>query len=262
MLAAVAIVPGSPSLVPALTGPAPTALTADLDAPRVAVRSVGERLGSVCPTRWIALCTADVHDPEPVGATGIRHGDLPCDGTYLGFGVDVRVRLTPGTPPADVADLLPTTVLTAAWLRGETAPEVTVDPVVVIPSLDATGVATAAGLVTDLLSAESTPTGLLVVADGSTGLTAKAPGGLIEGAVAVQDAVDTAVAHGDLDAIAVLDVDDCARASVDGRAVLQIAAAVWRTALQDPPVVESLWHGAPLGVGGHVAWWQAATDPR
>lgn len=262
MLAAVAIVPGSPSLVPALTGPAPTALTADLDAPRVAVRSVGERLGSVCPTRWIALCTADVHDPEPVGDTGIRHGDLPCDGTFLGFGVDVRVRLTPGTPPADVADLLPTTVLTAAWLRGETAPEVTVDPVVVIPSLDATGVATAAGLVTDLLSAESTPTGLLVVADGSTGLTAKAPGGLIEGAVAVQDAVDTAVAHGDLDAIAVLDVDDCARACVDGRAVLQIAAAVWRTALQDPPVVESLWHGAPLGVGGHVAWWQAATDPR
>ncbi|WP_299574362.1 hypothetical protein [uncultured Williamsia sp.] len=257
MLAAVAIVPGSPSLVPALTGPA-----ADLDAPRVAVRRLGERLARVAPTRWIALCTADVHDPEPVGDTGIRHGDLPTNGTYLGFGVDVRVRLVPGTPPAAVADRLPTTVLTAAWLRGETAPDVTVDPVVVVPSLDGAGVAVATGLVTDLLADEATPTGLLVVADGSTGLTVKAPGGLIEGAEAIQETVDTAVARGDLDAITALDVQGCAHARVDGRAVLQIAAAVWRAAGHGPPVAESLWHGAPFGVGAHVAWWGIASAAR
>ncbi|MBE7159991.1 MAG: hypothetical protein INR72_02000 [Williamsia herbipolensis] len=256
MLAAVAIVPGSPSLVPALTGPDTTGPAADLDAPRLAARRVADRLASAAPGRWVALCAADVHDPVPVGDTGIRCGDLPVDGTYRGFGVDVRVRLQPGAFPTDVDDLMPTTLLAAAWLRSEEAPTVTVDPVVVAPTLDAVGVTSAARVVADLLAGHPAPTGLLVVADGSTGLTPKAPGGLVEGADAVQATVDAAIARADLDALTALDVDDCARARIDGRAVLQIAAAVVRDA--GAPVVESesLWHGAPLGVGGHVAWWR------
>lgn len=256
MLSAVAVVPGSPALVPALTGPDTTGPAADLDAPRVAARGVVGRLASAAPRRWVALCAADVHDPVPLPATGIRHGDLPVDGTCRGFGVDLRVRLQPGVFPPDVDDLMPTTLLAAAWLRGEVAPAVAVDPVVVAPTLDVAGVATAAGLVASLVTADAAPTGLLVVADGSTGLTPKAPGGLIEGADAVQSGIDAAIARADLDALAGLDVDDCARARVDGRAVLQVAAAAVRTAGVHALQAESLWCGAPLGVGGHVAWWQ------
>jgi hypothetical protein len=259
VLAAVAIVPGSPSLVPALTGPDPTGPAADLDALRAAARRVTGRLAAVAPGRWVALCTADVHDPVPLGDGGVRHTDLPVDGTYRGFGVDVRVRLHPGSVPDDVDDLMPTTLLAAAWLRTEMAPAVTVDPVLVAPTLDADGVASAARLVADMVAADPAPTGLLVVADGSTGLTPKAPGGLIDGADAVQETVDVAIAAADLDGLAALDVADCARAHVDGRAVLQIAAAVVRAAGVPGVDPESLWRGAPLGVGGHVAWWQAGS---
>jgi hypothetical protein len=209
----------------------------------------------------VALCTADAHDPVPLGDTGIRHGDLPVDGTYLGFGVDVGVRLRPGEVASDVDDLMPTTLLAAAWLRTETAAAVTVDPVVVAPTLDRTGVADAARLVAERVIAHEEPTGLLVVADGSICLGPKAPGGLVEGADAVQQAVDTAIATGDVATLEGLDADECTRKRLDGRAVLQIAAAVWRAGGSGAADVDSLWHGAPLGVGGHVAWWRPGPDP-
>ncbi|MEH3157384.1 MAG: hypothetical protein PGN29_19565 [Gordonia paraffinivorans] len=134
----------------------------------------------------------------------------------------------------------------------------TVDPVLVDPAIEGERLDAAADLIADLLTADEQPTGLLVVADGSTGLTPKAPGGLIEGAEVVQAAVDAAIAAGDLAAIAALDVAECARVRIDGRAPLQIAAQVWRRSTPRAPVVESLWRGAPLGVGGHAAWWVPA----
>ena len=104
------------------------------------------------------------------------------------------------------------------------------------------------------------PVGLLVVADGSTGLTSKAPAGLVDGAEIVQGRLDAAIAAADLDAVDALDPAECTRVHLDGRAVVQVAARVWRAGVATAPVGESLWTGAPFGVGGHVAWWRRDPD--
>ncbi|GAA2050153.1 class III extradiol ring-cleavage dioxygenase family protein [Williamsia deligens] len=253
MLAAVALVPGSPLLVPALTGPRDD----DVQPVRTGTLRTVSRLAEVAPVRWVAVGVADPHDPGvapgPPGVTG--PDQIPTQGTYLGFGVDVRVRLSPGQVPEGIEDAMPTAILAAAWLRGDVAPGIAVSPYVVAADADDDRLRTLAGEIARIVTADDEPVGMLVVADGSTSLTPRAPGGFVEGAPAVQAIVDDAIAAADLDALLELDAAECAGVGLTGRAALRVAALTWRAARPDEPVGESFYRGAPFGVGYHAALW-------
>ncbi|OPX15641.1 hypothetical protein B1964_08860, partial [Gordonia sp. i37] len=112
------------------------------------------------------------------------------------------------------------------------------------------------------LSAVSEPVGLLVVGDGATALSPKAPGGGERAsAVRLQKRIDTALECGDLETLADLDAQECDAEGVGGRVAWQVAAAVARASRAhtdvDPARLdpECLYAAAPFGVGYVVARW-------
>lgn len=95
--------------------------------------------------------------------------------------------------------------------------------------------------------------GLLVVADGATTLTAKAPGSFDARAEGVQSQIDDALARADTDALASIDRGLCAELGVDGWEAWQALAGV----VGDRPMVaRTLYRGAPFGVGYFVGTWE------
>jgi hypothetical protein len=99
-----------------------------------------------------------------------------------------------------------------------------------------------------------TPLGVLAMGDGSARRTVKAPGYLDDAAGPFDSAVATALATGDTEALAALDV-------AEGRRLLAAGTATWQavgTALRGRDIVASLHLDvAPFGVGYLVADWLA-----
>ncbi len=226
MLAAIAVTPSAPVLVPGLAG----AAAAEVDA----VRAAALRAAAALPSRWIA-----------VGAGGAERVLGPATrGSYAGYGVDVAVTLGPEAPDRPVE--LPLCALWAGWLRGQVNPGGEVE-VRVFGSDTPAGEAVSLGRA---LRAEidrmDEPVGVLVVADGANTLTQAAPGGYDPAAQQAQDALDDALAAGDPGAVAEL-----ATGSV-GRVAYQVLAG-----LAGPSAcpARELARAGPFGVGYFVGVW-------
>lgn len=227
MPAAIAIVPSAPVLVPELAG----AAAGELAELRAAVIAAAGEL----PPRWIAVGVAAAD--TVVAPDGV--------GTFAGFGVEVRIRLSPGAPtaPAD----LPLCALFTGWLRAQAQPEASAEVRVHAADL-APDAAMARGrrLRTEVEQAAD-PIGVLIVADGATTLTPAAPGGYHADDVDVQRALDDALATGDLAALAGLPDQ------VVGRVAFQVLAGLAGPA---PRSTKELHRAAPYGVGYFAGVWQ------
>ncbi|MGZ4586712.1 MAG: hypothetical protein ACXVX9_02785, partial [Mycobacteriaceae bacterium] len=92
---------------------------------------------------------------------------------------------------------------------------------------------------------------LLVLGDGCTTLTEKAPGALDERAATVQDEIDHGLSTVDRSAIMGLDATLCSELGVSGRVPWQVAVS----AVGDGWRARSLYCGAQFGVGYQVATW-------
>ncbi len=241
----VAVVPSPPLMIPQLA-----AGGAEESAPlRRACLDVAGRLATGCD-RWVVL-GADPDGADPDGADPDGGHVL---GTFLGFGVDVRVSLAPepvGPPRAD----LPLAVLIAGWLRGQVAPRLRADAELVAPDLPT---ARCRALGASLAGRVGPGTGLLVVGDGAVTHTEKAPGHLDPRAGPFDRAVASALADADPDGLLDLDAGLAAELGAIGRAPWQVAAGAAATARGARWDGELVYSGAPYGVGYHVALWRRA----
>ena len=226
MLTAVAIIPSAPVLVPELAGAAAAELT-DLYA---AVRAAA----AVLPHRWIAIGTDTTEQRVGPEATG----------TFAGYGVDLAVRMS---PVAHADAWLPLCALVAGWLRGQVAPDASAETLCYPSSLDASGALARGRALRAEIDADAEPVGVLVVADGAHTLTPSAPGGYDEDSIAVQNALDDALAAGDVAALA--DVPP----GVVGRVAFTVLAGL---AEPGPAAARELYRAAPYGVGYFVGVWQ------
>ena len=112
MLQAIAIVPSAPVMVPELAGGA-AAEVADL---RAAVLTAAAAL----PNRWVAVGVAAADSVIEPGRVG----------TFAGYGVDLRVGLSPADGGGPVK--MPLCALITGWVRGLVRPGVRVHPPVAI----------------------------------------------------------------------------------------------------------------------------------
>lgn len=167
-------------------------------------------------------------------------------GSLAGYGLDQEFHL--GSPSCGGALELPLSLTIGAWLLERVAG----------PRSRALGLGVGpdyrrsrAGA--DVLGVvEASRVGLLVLGDGSARRSTSAPGYLDERAVPFDDAVEAALATGDADALAELDLDVaaqlmCAGAPAWAAAGDLLAGSPWTATLE--------WAGAPYGVGYAVAHW-------
>lgn len=225
MLAAIALTPSAPVLVPELAGTAAAEVAA--------FRSAAIEAAATLPERWIAI---------GVGSTELLMTDV--HGSFAGYGADVPVSLTPD-PVGPVVEM-PLCALFAGWLRGHANPRASVSVRVHPADLDAGSAVARGRLLRELIDAEPEPLGVLVVADGLRTLGPSAPGGEDPGAAPVQEALDDALAAGDTAALAGLPD------GVVGRVAYQVLAGL---AGSGPASARELVRGAPYGVGYFVGVW-------
>ncbi|MCE5290350.1 MAG: hypothetical protein LLG14_14080 [Nocardiaceae bacterium] len=222
MLTAVGLVPSAPLLVPELSG----AGNPDVDAVRAATAEVGRVLATQAD-RWTVLSSVESTSSK---------------GTFRGFGADVRVSLKPGDL-SNADPEMPLPLLIAAWLRTQTAPNTEVRPYLL-------------GSATELFTAldeSADREALLVVADGSTMLTPKAPGAFHPDAPAFEEKLDTAIEVGDWATVLELDGWDEFGAG-ESRPLFQFLAEV--LAAMRPTETRGT-HAAPFGVGYLMRTWAA-----
>ncbi|MGK2866621.1 MAG: hypothetical protein ACSLFA_08250 [Mycobacterium sp.] len=224
MLAAIALIPSAPVLVPELAGAAAPEL-ADL---RAAVRTAAAEL----PPRWIVIGAGDADQVIPASAVG----------TFAGYGADIRVALSPDAD--DPMAELPLAALIAGWVRGQVNADRTAEVRVYADAGEA-AVRRGATLRTELDESPE-PVGVLVIADGANTLTPSAPGGHDPESVAIQDALDDALATGDAPALTRLP------AGAVGRVAYQVLAGL---AGSRPVAARELYRGAPYGVGYFAGTW-------
>jgi hypothetical protein len=224
VLSAIAIVPSAPVMVPELAASAAPEL-ADL-------REVGFAAAASLPSRWIAVgvgSAEEVVGPERAG-------------TFAGYGVDVRVALSPfAGAPAD----LPLCALITGWLRGQVNPQASAEVRVFPGGLDADGALDRGRRLRAEIDRAADPVGVLVVADGAHRLTQRAPGGHDPQSIPVQAALDDALAAADTAALARLPD------TVVGRVAYQVLAALEPS----PRTAKELYRGAPYGVGYFAGVW-------
>lgn len=232
MLSGIAIIPSAPVLVPALSGAA-AAEVAELTAACVAA-------AALLPHRWIVLGCRDGGDNERVWGP-------ESSGTFAGFGVDVRVHLAPAAGEPRPPAALPVCALIAGWVRGQAQPRASAQVRAYRADLDP-DVARATGrrLRADIEQSRD-PIGVLVVADGANTLTPAAPGGYDPGNAGAQDALDDALAGGDVAALRRLPDQ------ILGRVAFQVLAGL---AEPGPRSAKELYRGAPYGVGYFAGAWQ------
>ena len=108
MLSAIAIVPSAPVLVPELDGAA-AAEVAELSAAALSA-------AALLPDRWVVIGTGPTDDV--LGPDGPNS-----QGTFAGFGADLRVQLSPQAHDAAEPAELPVCALLAAWVRGQAQPQ-------------------------------------------------------------------------------------------------------------------------------------------
>jgi hypothetical protein len=187
------------------------------------------------PQRWVAIGVGpadDVFGPQRVG-------------TFAGYGVDVRIALSPDT--AEAPAQLPLCVLIAGWLRGQANPEARAEVRVYAADHDVdAALAHGRRLRTEIDEADD-PVGVLVIADGAHTLTAPAPGGYNPASVPVQHAVDDVLARGHIAALTALPTN------IVGRVAFQVLAGL---AEPEARSCTEFYRGAPYGVGYFVGVWQ------
>ena len=230
VLTTVVFVPTPPLLVPELAGAAAAATQQLRDACLQAVRVLAEQ-----PCSWTAIAAnaADMHlGPDTVGS-------------WRSFGAHVPVAFSPEGLDRTGTEL-PLPALIAAWLRGRAARDATIQMHLYA---DGTSPARCRELGREL--PDGPCAGLLVLGDGCTTLSEKAPGAFDVRAAGLQNRIDQALATADTRTLSRLDPQRCADLGVSGRVPWQIAAAVggdWQG--------HSMYAGAPYGVGYQVAVWQ------
>ncbi|UNB50208.1 hypothetical protein [Mycolicibacterium sp. YH-1] len=230
MLSAIAVVPSAPVMVPELaSGAAP-----ECDELRAAVlRAAGE-----LPDRWVAIGVAAADRVIAPGSAG----------TFAGYGVDVPVALGPETPgtEAEAVRPLPLCALITGWVRGQCNPRGSAQVRAYAAGHDASAAVSIGRALRAEIDATADPIGVLVVADGANTLNPSAPGGYDAASVPVQEALDDALATGDVAALA----------SVGGGIVGAVAFAVL-AGLAEPTSwsAREYYRGAPYGVGYFAGVW-------
>jgi hypothetical protein len=229
-LAAIAIVPSAPVLVPELAG----AAAAEVAEARAAVIAAATSL----PLRWVVVGTGradDVLGPDSVG-------------TFAGFGAELRVRLSPQADERVEEPVeLPLCALFAAWVRGQARPDASAEVRVYAGDHDVDAALARGGRLRAEIDQVAEPIGVLVVADGVNTLTPTAPGGYEPCDADVQLALDDALACGDVAALTRLP------GQVVGRVAFQVLAGLTEPA---PRSAKELYRGAPYGVGYFAGVWQ------
>lgn len=218
-------------LVPELSGAA-AAEIADLTTAALTA-------AALLPPRWIVIGTGSADGV--VGPDGV--------GTFAGYGADVRVRLAPAEPiePTEPLVDLPLCALIVGWLRGQARPEASAEVRIHRTDHDSrTAVQLGHRLRTEIDQLPG-PVGVLVAADGANTLTPSAPGGYDAGSVAVQRALDDALANGDTAALT------RQPAGILGRVAFTVLAGL---AEPGPRSAKELYRGAPYGVGYFAGAWQ------
>ena len=228
MLAAIALTPSAPVLVPELAGAAEEA-----EPVRVAAIAAAAAL----PARWIAVGT---------GAREQSYTDVR--GSFAGYGADVEVALSPRSRPGIIE--MPLCALVAGWLRGQARPEASVDMRVYDPGLDAHDAADRGRALRALIDRDDEAVGVLVVADGANTLTQSAPGGFDPESEPVQAALDRALATADTTAL--IRLPD----RIVGRVAYEVLAGLAESTAWS---VQEMYRGAPYGVGYFAGVWRPAT---
>ncbi|MFG2590664.1 class III extradiol dioxygenase subunit B-like domain-containing protein [Streptomyces sp. NPDC048438] len=238
MLAAAAVCPCPPILVPEVAaGAAP-----ELDAARNACLDALGVLAAAKPDLLIVAGPAgpDSRGPFPPGSAG----------SFAGFGVDLTVRLgeAPAGSPAPGRPL-PASLAVGAWLLGRTRWD----------GAPVEGLGVGEPLATDRclragadLAARAERVALLVMGDGSACRTVKAPGYLDERAADFDAAAARALGNADVAALSALDESLAYELKAAGRAPWQVLAGAARGAGLGGQL---LYEDAPYGVGYVVAAW-------
>lgn len=224
MITRAAVVPHPPLLVSELVAGA----AAETEPVRAATLAAAGKL----PGPWVAVA---VDDSGP--ATVVP----PLSGTFLGYGVDVRVSLGGEAPPDP---RIPLPVLITAWLREHCAVEVS--RVELVPRDLAPADCVSFG---QRIAAEDV--GLLILGDGSTRHGPRSPGSNDERSGPFDEHVHRLLATADTGGLLDLDPELARELGAQGRAAWQVLAGVpgpWRCA--------SAEFFAPFGVGYHVAVWE------
>jgi hypothetical protein len=214
-------------MVPELAAGAAAELTDLRDAVTEAAASL--------PPRWVAIGVGpadDVFGPQRVG-------------TFAGYGVDVRIALSPDT--ADAPAQLPLCVLIAGWVRGQANPEARAEVRVYAADHDVDAALAHGRRLRAEIDEVDDPVGVLVIADGAHTLTAPAPGGYNPASVPVQHAVDDVLARGHIAALTALPT------TIVGRVAFQVLAGL---AEPEARSCTEFYRGAPYGVGYFVGVWQ------
>ena len=226
MLAAIALTPSAPVLVPALAGAA-AAEVAD-------ARDAAVAAAAALPDRWVVIGVGAADEVLPPGTRA----------SFAGYGADVEVALSPEAPADRAA--APLCALWAGWLRGQANPAAVAEVRVYAAGHGADAALSRGRALRAEIDAAGQPVGVLVVADGATTLTQAAPGGFDPGAEAVQAALDDALAAGDPAPLPALPD------SIAGRVAYQVLAGLVGSTVC---AGREMFRGAPYGVGYFVGLW-------
>ena len=185
------------------------------------------------PPRWIAV---------GVGSADAVVGPAQA-GTFAGYGVDLRVALSPGA--GDAPGELPLCALITGGVRGRVDAQASAEVRVYTGDHDPDSALDRGRRLRAEIDEAGDPVGVLVVADGAHTLTPPAPGGYDPDTIAVQVMLDDALAGGDAEALARLPE------TVVGRVAYQVLAGLTGA----PRSAKELYRGAPYGVGYFAGVW-------
>jgi hypothetical protein len=227
VLGAISIIPSAPVLVPELAGAAAEEV-AELRAAMVAA-------AVALPPCWIVVGVGAADGV--IGAESV--------GTFAGYGADVEVRLSAhaGGPPI----AMPLCALIGGWMRAMALPDAVAQVRVYADSHEMPAAVELGRRLRTEVDQSSEPIGVLVVADGANTLTPAAPGGYQPADIDVQNALDDALAGGDVAALTRLP------AQVRGRVAFGVLAGL---AEPVPRSAKELYRAAPYGVGYFAGVWQ------
>jgi hypothetical protein len=230
-LVAAAVCPHPPLLVPAFAG----AAAPELDELRAACRAaITLLLGSSPDLIVIVGCGPDEAN-HPTGAVG----------SFVPWGVKERVTL--GAPTGVVDPTLPLSLSIGAWLLGNPPRPV------IGRSLPADTAPARCAAIGASLAASAPAVALIVMGDGSTCRSEKAPGYLDPRAAPFDAAVSRAFLDGNVTELAALDPVLAGELHCTGRAPWQVLAGA---AGDRVPPHRAVHHdSAPYGVGYLVASW-------
>ena len=228
-MAAIALIPSAPVLVPELAG------TAAAEVARF--HSAALAAASTLPNRWIAIGTGQT---DQIFEPATR-------GTFAGYGVDVPVTLSADAPQA-ITDL-PLCALIAGWLRGQANAAARVQVRVYAADHDADAALDRGRALRAAIDEAADEIGVLVVADGATTLTQGAPGGYDPDSEPMQTALDDALATGNAAALTRLPN------GIIGRVAYQVLAGLTGPNPHGANEANELERGAPYGVGYFVGTW-------